>query len=190
MPEEMESPTEQSQEDIHHHATHSPEKWIGWVALTVAFLAALAAITGLKAGDHVNEALFKQMQATDKWNEYQGQKLKATIKIEVLAGLGKPISEADQAKLEEREKKQEVLKEKATEYQEEAVIHMERHKKLAPGVTRTWVVIAKAVDQTVPQRSELDNTTAYGNWSRMRCVPPLAGITPPIRAVNQRHPAD
>ena len=144
MPEEMESPTEQSQEDIHLHAMHSPEKWIGWVALTVAFLAALAAVTGLKAGDHVNEALFKQMQATDKWNEYQGQKLKATIKIEVLAGLGKPIGEADQAKLEEREKKQEVLKEKATEYQEEAVIHMERHKKLAPGVTMFQIAIAMA----------------------------------------------
>lgn len=147
MPEEMESPTEQSQEDIHHHATHSPEKWIGWVALTVAFLAALAAVTGLKAGDHVNEALFEQVKASDKWNEFQAQKNKSSAtlnKNEILVAMGKTVSEADKAKLEEREKKQEELKKEAKEFQESAAEHMERHKKLAPGVTMFQIAIAMA----------------------------------------------
>lgn len=147
MPEEMESPTEQSQEDVHHHATHSPEKWIGWVALTVAFLAALAAVTGLKAGDHVNEALFEQVKASDKWNEFQAQKNKSSAtlnKNEILVAMGKTVSEADKAKLEEREKKQEELKKEAKEFQESAAEHMERHKTLAPGVTMFQIAIAMA----------------------------------------------
>ena len=120
MAEEMESPTEQAQEDMHHHAEHSGEKWVGWVALTAAFLAALAAVTGLKAGDHANEALFEQMLATDKWTEYQGQKIKAMI-----SAMEKPISEATKSKLEEREKKAEALKEKATELQNSANLHLD-----------------------------------------------------------------
>ena len=88
------------------------------MALTAAFLAALAAVTGLKAGDHANEAMIEQVKAADKWNEYQAQKIKAAIKIDVLAGLGKAPSEADEAKLKEREKKQEVLMENAKELQE------------------------------------------------------------------------
>src|SRR5438309_10641257 len=107
MAEEMESPTEHSEEDMHEHAHHSSEKWVAWVALTAAFLAALAAVTGLKAGDHANEALFEQVQASDKWNEYQAQKAKALLKTEILSAMGKEPAEADRAKLEEREHKQE-----------------------------------------------------------------------------------
>lgn len=147
MPEEMESPTEQAQEDLHHHATHSTEKWVGWVALTAAFLAALAAFTGLKAGDHANEALFEQTQASDKWNEFQAQKGKsmATMnKNEILVAMGKSVSEVDKAKLEEREKKQEKLREDATELQHSALKHLKQHQTLAPGVTLFQIAIAMA----------------------------------------------
>jgi hypothetical protein len=152
MAEEMESPTEQAQEDMHHHAEHSGERWVGWVALTAAFLAALAAVTGLKAGDHANEALFEQSQASDKWSEYQAQKMKAMIKTEVLAGMGKEPSEADKAKLEEREKKQEALKEKATELENSARVHLDQHKTLAPGVTMFQIAIAMAAITVLSKR--------------------------------------
>jgi hypothetical protein len=155
MAEEMESPTEQSEEDMHHQAHHAPERWVSWVALTAAFLAALAAITGLKAGDHANEALFKQVQASDKWNEYQAQKMKAAIKSEVLAGLGKEASEADKRKLEEREKKSEHLGEVATDFQQEAKEHMERHKTLAPGVTMFQIAIAMAAITVLSKRKAI-----------------------------------
>jgi hypothetical protein len=144
MAEEMESPTEQSEEDMHHQAHHAPERWVSWVALTAAFLAALAAITGLKASDNANEALFKQMQASDKWNQYQAQKMKAAIKLEVIAGNGKEPTEADRKKLDEREKKAEGLSEVATDLQKEAIEHMDRHQKLAPGVTMFQIAIAMA----------------------------------------------
>lgn len=155
MAEEMESPTEQAQEDLHHHAHHAPERWVGWVALTAAFLAALAAVTGLHAGDHANEALFEQVQASDAWNEYQAQKSKALLKTEILAAMGKEPGEADKAKLEEREKKQEGLKEKATELQNSAHEHMERHKSLAPGVTMFQIAIAMAAITVLSKRKPI-----------------------------------
>ena len=158
MAEEMESPTEHSEEEMHEHAEHAREKWVGWVALTAAFLAALAAITGLHAGDHVNEAMFEQQQASDKWNEYQAQKSKATAtlnKHELLLAMGKPVKEADVEKLKEREKKQEELKEKATELQNSALDHMDRHKKLAPGVTMFQIAIAMAAITVLSKRKPL-----------------------------------
>jgi hypothetical protein len=155
MAEEMESPTEQAEEDLHHHAHHAAEKWVGWVALTAAFLAALAAVTGLHAGDHANEALFEQVQASDKWNEYQAQKAKALLKTEILAAMGKEPSEADKAKLEERVRKQEAIKEQAVELQESAHTHMERHKTLAPGVTMFQIAIAMAAIAVLSKRKPI-----------------------------------
>lgn len=158
MPEEMESPTEQAQEDMHHHAIHSAEKWVGWVALTAAFLAALAAVTGLKAGDHANEALFEQVQASDKWNEFQAQKSKtlATLnKNEILVAMGKTVSEADKTKLEEREKKQEELTVEARELQHSSGEHMRRHQKLAPGVTMFQIAIAMAAITVLSKRKPI-----------------------------------
>jgi heme A synthase len=155
MAEEMESPTEQAQEDMHEHAHRAAEAWVGWVALTAAFLAALAAVTGLKAGDHANEALFEQVQASDKWNEYQAQKAKSLLKTEILSAMGKEPTEADRAKLDEREKKQEGLKEKATELETSAHQHMERHKTLAPGVTMFQIAIAMAAITVLSKRKPI-----------------------------------
>ena len=155
MPEEMESPTEHSEEELHHHAEHSREKWVGWVALTAAFLAALAAITGYMAGNHVNEAMIERAEASDKWAEYQAQKIKAGVKTEIAAALGKPLTEADKAKLEEREKKEEVLKEKATELEASSDDHLKRHKKLAPGVTMFQIAIALAAMTVLSKQKPL-----------------------------------
>jgi uncharacterized protein HemX len=158
MAEEMESPTEQAQEDMHHHAEHSGEKWVGWVALTAAFLAALAAVTGLMAGDHANQALFKQSQASDKWNQYQAQKNKALITIsknEILVAMGKAAPETDITKLEEREKTQEKLKKDAEGFQEAAHIHMENHETLAPGVTMFQIAIAMAAITVLSKRKPI-----------------------------------
>jgi hypothetical protein len=155
MAEEFESPTEQAEEDMHHHAHHSSERWVAWVAVTAAFLAALAAVTGLHASDHANEALFEQVQASDKWNEYQAQKAKALLKTEILAAMGKEPTEADKAKLEERAKKQEALKEQASELQEGARVHLERHKTLAPGVTMFQIAIAMAAITVLSKRKPI-----------------------------------
>jgi hypothetical protein len=155
--EEMESPTEQAQEDMHHHAMHSTEKWIGWVALTAAFLAALAAVTGSMSGHHANEAMLEQIHAADTWTEYQAQKQKALImssKDELLVAMGKPVSEADHKSLEGRAEKQEKLQEKAKELDASATAHMNHHHVLAEGATSFQVGIAIAAVSVLSKRKQ------------------------------------
>src|SRR5436305_14210193 len=127
--EEIESPTEQAQEDIHHHAHHAIEKWIAWAALSSAFLAALAAVTALMAAHHANEAQIVQLRCFDKWSEYQAKKSKSLTvasKDEVLAAMGKPVPEADQKYLERHGEEEQKLKAEAEELQRDTNDHLKR----------------------------------------------------------------
>lgn len=155
MAEEMESPTEQAQEDMHHHAEHSTEKWIGRVALTSALLAALAAVNSLLAGHYVNEAILEQMRETNKWNYYQSKGIKAgelTTKVDLLRALEKPVRAADEEKLIEYRKQQEEISKDAKAEGEMSRRHMEQHHILARGVTMFQVAIAIAAISVLSRR--------------------------------------
>ena len=49
------------------------------MALSTAILAALAAIAALLSGQHVNEAMMNQIEASDQWNYYQAKSIKAAV---------------------------------------------------------------------------------------------------------------
>ena len=143
--EEIEAPTEQAQDDINEHAHHSAQRWVLWVALSSALLAALAAVTVLLAGHHANEAMIIQQQSSDKWNEYQAKRLKSLVissKDELLAAQGKPISSEDQKYLDRHHEEEKDLQNKAKELAEDSEAHMSRHQPLAIGVTMFQVAIA------------------------------------------------
>jgi hypothetical protein len=153
--EEMESPTEQAQEDIHHHAHHATEKWIAWAALSSALLAALAAITALMAAHHANEAQIVQLRCSDKWAEYQAKKNKSLTvmsKDEVLTAVGKPIPEDDREYLLRHADEERKLKSEAEELQRETNDHLKRHMPLAIGVTMFQVAIAVAAISVLSKR--------------------------------------
>jgi len=65
-----ESIHEQSNEHAHKiaHESGGKEKWVIFVALSTAVIAVLAAITGLLAGDHADEAMLAQMKSSDQWH--------------------------------------------------------------------------------------------------------------------------
>src|ERR1700755_1477254 len=77
--EEIEVPTEHLHEEIQERAEEKKEKWTLYVALSTAFMAVLAAVAGLLAGHHANEALIERVKASDQWNYYQAKNLKAEI---------------------------------------------------------------------------------------------------------------
>jgi hypothetical protein len=79
--EEIEVPTEHLHEEIQEKAEEQKEKWILYVALSTAFMAVLAAVAGLLAGHHANEALIERVKASDQWNFYQSKNLKQEIAI-------------------------------------------------------------------------------------------------------------
>jgi len=88
MPEEPEIETNELQETVSelHEELEEERKereadklanaWTKWIALSTALLAVFAAIGALQSGALVNEAMIAQLNASDKWNEYQAARQK------------------------------------------------------------------------------------------------------------------
>ena len=86
MPEGPEVETDKLHESIQEELEHEGGTFLKRIALTTAILAALAAISSLKAGATVNEALVLkteaarlQAEASDQWSYYQAKGVKAAV---------------------------------------------------------------------------------------------------------------
>ena len=141
--EEAEVPLENLHEEIHHHAEHSGEKWISWVALSTAILAVLAAIAGLLSGMHANEAMMSQIESSDQWSYYQAKSIKASV-LDAKIALASAPSADDSQKRDRYEKEQEEIKAEAEQKQNEAKSNFHQHEVLARGVTMFQIAIAIA----------------------------------------------
>ena len=156
--EEIEIPTEHLHETIHEHAEeeshgggHGHEKgWSMYVAISTAIIAVLAAITGLMAGHHSNEAMMAQIKSSDQWAFYQAKGIKAEIKtLEVMNG------KADPTAVDKYKKEQEEIKEKAQKLQEESEAHLSKHVVLARSVTFFQIAIAISAIAILTKRKSL-----------------------------------
>ena len=169
--EEIEVPLEQSQEHIQHHAEHNAEgrKWVLGVALSSAIFAALAAVASLRAGYHANEALMRQIDASneilkesDQWTYYQAKGIKSAVlasRVELLKSLDKTPTEPELAKLKQYDQDQKDITEQAKKFQEhadqlkeESKVHLEHHEKLATSVTMFQICIAVSAISVLTQR--------------------------------------
>lgn len=145
MTTEIEVPLEHLQEEIHHHAQHSSQRWFGWVALSSAFLAAFAAVSALLAGHHANEAMIEQIQASNRWSHYQAKSIKASLlstKTAILEANGKPTDIKDAEKANEYRKEMDEISAEAKEREKIASQHLHVHEILARSVTLFQVSIA------------------------------------------------
>jgi hypothetical protein len=85
----MHNPTEHVQEHVTHEVAHGGHGehghgghaswWITAAALTAALLAALAAITGFLATNHLTQSTLIRIKANDNWNFYQAKSIKSSI---------------------------------------------------------------------------------------------------------------
>src|ERR1700754_4980388 len=147
MPEEIEIPTEHLNEEIQEKAEARKERWTLYVALSTALMAVLAAVAGLLAGHHANEALIERAKASDQWNFYQAKNLKQEIAIntdQILHALGKTDTGvkdhgADIARYE-REKAD--IRKEAEEDEKKSEAHLDKHVPLASAVTAFQIAIA------------------------------------------------
>ncbi len=140
-----ENPTEQVQEDIHHHAHGSSEKWIGWAALSAALFAALAAICGSLASNRQTESTRQLIEANDLWGHYQAKSIKANIvqaKLDVLAALGKPAPQEAADKRAEYDKEMDEIKKDAKRAHDLSEINLHIHESTERGVTLLHIAIA------------------------------------------------
>src|SRR5882724_9556267 len=146
--EEIEVPTEHLHEEIQEKAAEEKEKWILYVALSTAFMAVLAAVAGLLAGHHANEALIERVKASDQWSYYQSKNLKAEIAVntdKILHALPSTgaTSPTDNSKdIARYEKDKEDIRKKAEEAEKSSEWHLSRHVPLASAVTAFQIAIA------------------------------------------------
>jgi uncharacterized membrane protein YcjF (UPF0283 family) len=141
--EEAEVPLEHLHEQTHETAKHSRENWISWVALTTAILAVLAAIASLLSGEHANELMLSQIEASSQWSYYQAKSIKAAVLDAKAAFTGAP-NESDQSKRARYEKEQKEIKSEAEHREAAAKSYFHKHEVFARGVTMFQIAIAIA----------------------------------------------
>ena len=141
--EEAEVPLEHLHEQTHETAKHSGEAWISGVALSTAILAVLAAIASLLSGEHANEAMLNQIEASSQWSYYQAKSIKAAVLDAKIAFTGAP-NESDQSKRARYEKEQQEIKSEAEAKQAAAKSYFHKHEVFARGVTMFQIAIAIA----------------------------------------------
>ncbi len=173
MPEEIEVETKDLQEAIEELHKERGEReelekagaWTRYISLSTALLAVFAAIGAMKSGSLVNEAMIEQLQASDKWNEYQAARQKSHLySLQAFSiidqprgqiassppqpkGRWSPKSPADRLKdfegqVKKEEDKAKDLSEKATHLEKESEHLMHTHHKFAGSVAYIQVAIA------------------------------------------------
>ena len=159
---EIEVPTEHLQEAIHEaaHGAHGSGgghasgphasggiHWVSAVALSSALLAVMAAVAALLAGHHANEGVLEQIQASNRWAQYQSKSIKASVlqsKVDLLGELEKKSKPEDLKKLGEYPEEMKQIKERAEEFEKSSEHHMSSHNLLARVVTVVQIAIALA----------------------------------------------
>ena len=135
--EEIESPVEHLEEEIHHIAEHAKENWLKLAALLSALLAVMGAIAGMEAGHEVNEAMIQQIQASDAYSYYQAKGIKNMI----VENLAQQTDETKQ-KVQKYKAEQAEIKKDGDAKSEAAEHHLKLHEILARAVTLFQVAIA------------------------------------------------
>ena len=159
MPEGPEVETEKLHEAIHEELEREGGAFLRNVALTTALLAALAAISSLRAGGTVNEALRLetaatrlQAEASDQWAYYQAKGVKGAVAEATRAAwlaAGKEPPGGQGAKQDRYLEEQKEIQDRAHELEaerdakeREAEHLMHLHHRSAAGVALLQVAIA------------------------------------------------
>ena len=149
---------EHSNEHAHHILNEGKEKWVLYVALTTAIIAVLAAITGLLASDHADEAMLSQIKSSDQWAFYEAKSIKSETlnsSNKILIALGKTPAAKDTLKIRENKLEQAKIMKEAQDFKKESDDRLIRHRILAKGVTLFQIAISIGAISIVTKRKGL-----------------------------------
>lgn len=139
--EEIEIPTEHLHETINEKTEELLKKGEGklsmYIAICTAIMAVLAAMAGLLAGHHSNEALINQIKASDQWAFYQAKSIKAEIR-QLQISVASAVSKSP----EESKKEAAEIKLSAEKFEKLSEEELIKHGWLAKAVTFFQVAIA------------------------------------------------
>ena len=158
------------------HAAHERDPFISRVTITVAVLAVLAAVAGSletveggRALGAASDAVLKQDQATDSWNEFQSDGLKRHI-YTIAAGAGGVLAAGYGKTAKKEGAKQDKDREKAVDFEKErdalsreSLAHEGRHHWLTGAATLFEIGIAMSTVAIITRRQWLWYiSTAFG----------------------------
>ena len=139
--EEIEIPTEHLHEAIKEKTEELLKKGEGklsmYIAICTAIMAVLAAMAGLLAGHHSNEALINQIKASDQWAFYQAKSIKAEIRQVQLS-----VNSVSVKSIAETKKEGDEIKKAAERFEMLSEEELIKHTWLARAVTFFQVAIA------------------------------------------------
>lgn len=143
--------------DVRRESAAEPDKrWMSMVAVGTAILAALAAISSMYSGNHLNAAMLEQIEASDQWNFYQAKGIKHAVlegRLEMLPALGKGVDEADKQRLDRYKSEQEKIRGDAAGHQNAAVDHRRRHGWMGRAATAFQIAIALSAVTLLTRRN-------------------------------------
>lgn len=131
------------------------EKLGFYVSFTTAIIAAVAAISSLLMARHSGRATADLVQASNSWNYYQAKSLKSyilTSESHLLEAVGKPMKEADAAKLAEIEQEKTRIKTTAEAYTQRSQQNGALSGILGNAVTLFQIAIANAAIAALAKR--------------------------------------
>lgn len=190
MPDEIEVPIEDAQDRVNelhkelhrkkaHHQDADDEKdkekesvgWLGYVGVSTALLAVVAAIGALQAGRLVNESLLqknnqvaKLTAASDVWNEYQAEGLKSIVYLTAAqsAPPGSSLAAKDLALSKHYADKKDDLMKQAKQLEEDSKTsdeasdkYLDRHEIFAFSVSLCQIAIALSAVAALTKRRRI-----------------------------------
>ena len=161
MPDDVEVETDKLREQVDEAREQKRGPgWIRYVSLGAAIFAVVAAVSALRSGDLINEAMIGQIQASDKWNEYQASRQKEHIYAVAADSLADQGSKngarlrAYRGEIAKEQTKAKALAAEAGKLQEESEAQIYRHRFFEYAVALLQVGIAlgavAALTQSIP----------------------------------------
>jgi hypothetical protein len=151
-------PTEDVQEHIHHHASHSEaSRWIVASAMTAAILAALAAGAGALATSHLTQSTLIRIKANDDWNYYQAKSIKSSLLDAKMYSAQLSKTEPRKADLDKKNEYAEqmpAIQASAKSLEQLSKRHLESHETFEGAATLFHVAIAVVAVAVVAKRKE------------------------------------
>lgn len=148
MPRRMEIDTDKLQDQIAEAHHRAGERWISYIGLSAALFAVIAAISALRSGDLINEALIHQIKASDTWNEYQASRQKEHLYTVAADGIAESSSRhaarlaAYRSEIAKEAVKEPALASKARSLEEDSAAEVVRHHAFEYAVALLQVGIA------------------------------------------------
>lgn len=158
--EELEDPTERLKETIDavEDRRDERERWTMHVALSTAIIAVFAAVAGLFANHHANEAVLEEIKSSNQWSYYQSKSIKSELAAatgQILTALDKPLPPDQAEKLARYDKQKAEISQKADDAEKSSEEHLHRHIVFSRAVTIFQVAIALSAVAILTRKKQM-----------------------------------